>query len=94
MMSTRPEGPGAEPFSRRHELILLLAVWAVLVTAIVLLAKQNLSVPDFIMTKRSSAGLAKDFITGHIHGQHMLTMKLQFFSAVHFQFSCSHTLAR
>jgi len=52
-------------------LILLLAVWAVLVTAIVLLAKQNLSVPGLYYDEAVFAGLAKDFITGHIHGQHM-----------------------
>src|SRR5437660_5158511 len=71
MMSTRPEGTGAEAFSRRHELILLLAVWAVLATSIVLLAKQNLSVPGLYYDEAVFAGLAKDFITGHVYGQHM-----------------------
>jgi Dolichyl-phosphate-mannose-protein mannosyltransferase len=71
MMSTRLEGPDAEAFSRRRDLILLLAVWAVLVTAIVLLAKQNLSVPGLYYDEAVFAGLAKDFITGHVHGQHM-----------------------
>src|SRR5437899_10504483 len=71
MMSTKPEGPGAEAYSRSHELILLLAVWAVLATSIVLLAKQNLSVPGLYYDEAVFAGLAKDFITGHVHGQHM-----------------------
>ena len=71
MMSTRPEGPDAEAFSRRRDLILLLAVWAVLVTAIVLLAKQNLSVPGLYYDEAVFAGMAKDFVTGNIHGQHM-----------------------
>src|SRR5438105_2786233 len=71
MMSTRPEGPGAEAFLRRHELILLLAVWAVLAAGIVLLAKQNLSVPGLYYDEAVFAGMAKDFVTGHVHGQHM-----------------------
>src|SRR6266478_7733841 len=71
MMSTRPEGPGAEAFSRRHELILLLAVWAALAAGIVLLAKQNLSVPGLYYDEAVFAGMAKDFVTGNIHGQHM-----------------------
>lgn len=71
MMSIRPEGPGAEAFSRRHELILLLAVWAVLAAGIVLLARQNLSVPGLYYDEAVFAGLAKDFITGHVLGQHM-----------------------
>src|SRR5437867_2202193 len=45
MMSTKPEAAGEEASSRRRELVLLLAAWAVLAAMIVLLAKQNLSVP-------------------------------------------------
>ena len=71
MMSTKPEAHDAEPSSRRRELILLLAVWAVLAAGIVLLAKQNLSVPGLYYDEAVFAGLAKDFITGHVHGQHM-----------------------
>jgi len=63
----------AEPGSReqRRELILLLAVWLALATAICLLAKQNLSIPGLYYDEAVFAGLAKDFVTGHVHGQHM-----------------------
>src|SRR5438552_14510840 len=71
MMSTRPEGPGAEAFSRRRHLILLLGAWALLAAAIVVPAKQNLSVPGLYYDEAVFAGMAKDFVTGHLHGQHM-----------------------
>ena len=71
MMSTKPEAHGAEPSSQRRELILLLAAWIVLAAAIVLLAKQNLSVPGLYYDEAVFARLAKDFVTGHVHGQHM-----------------------
>jgi hypothetical protein len=38
---------------------------------IVLLAKQNLSVPGLYYDEAVFAGLAKDFLTGNVHGQHM-----------------------
>src|SRR5438132_12197876 len=87
MMSTRPEGPGAEAFLRRHELILLLAVWAVLAAGIVLLAKQNLSVPGLYYDEAVFAGLAKDFITGHVHGQHLPNNEVAVFLGRPFPFS-------
>ena len=71
MMSTKPEAAGAEASSRPRELILLLAAWVALSAAIILLAKQNLSVPGLYYDEAVFAGLAKDFITGHVHGQHM-----------------------
>ena len=37
----------------------------------VLLAKQNLSVPGLYYDEAVFAGMAKDFLTGQIHGQHM-----------------------
>jgi hypothetical protein len=70
-MSTKPEDAGAETSSRRRELVLVVAVWIVLATAIVLLARQNLSVPGLYYDEAVFAGLAKDFVTGHLHGQHM-----------------------
>ena len=71
MMSTRPEGPGAKAFSRQRELILLLAAWVVLAATMTLLAKQNLSVPGLYYDEAVFTGLAKDFVTGHVRGQHM-----------------------
>ena len=63
----------AEPNERgqRRELILLLTTWLVLATTVVLLAHQNLSVPGLYYDEAVFAGLAKDFITGQSHGQHM-----------------------
>jgi hypothetical protein len=71
MMSTKPEAHGAEPSSRRRELTLLLVAWVILGATIVLLAKQNLSVPGLYYDEAVFAGMAKDFVTGNIHGQHM-----------------------
>ncbi|MDP9186603.1 MAG: glycosyltransferase family 39 protein [Verrucomicrobiota bacterium] len=71
MMSIRPEGPGAKVSPRRRDLILLPAAWVVLGATIVFLAKQNLSVPGLYYDEAVFAGLAKDFITGQVHGQHM-----------------------
>jgi hypothetical protein len=71
MMSIKREAAGAEASSRRSELILLLAAWVVLAVTMTLLAKQNLSVPGLYYDEAVFAGLAKDFVTGHVHGQHM-----------------------
>ena len=37
----------------------------------ILFAKQNLSVPGLYYDEAVFAGLAKDFVTGHVHGQHI-----------------------
>src|SRR5437867_11789484 len=71
MISTRPEGPGAEAFSRRRDLIFLLAAWVVIALTMTWLARQNLSVPGLYYDEAVFAGMAKDFVTGHLHGQHM-----------------------
>src|SRR5260370_30600758 len=71
MMSIKPEAADVDASSRRRELILLVAAWVVLAATIVLLAKQNLSVPGLYYDEAVFAGLAKDFVTGHVHGQHM-----------------------
>lgn len=55
----------------RREFVTLLFFWVVLGAAIVLLAKQNLPVPGLYYDEAVFAGMAKDFITGHVHGQHM-----------------------
>ncbi len=49
---------------------MLFAAWVVLAVTMTLLAKQNLSVPG-LYYDAVFAGLAKDFVTGHVHGQHM-----------------------
>src|SRR5437773_10347195 len=71
MISTRPEGPGAEAFSRRRDLIFLLAAWVVIAITMTWLARQNLSVPGLYYDEAVFAGMAKDLVTGHLHGQHM-----------------------
>src|SRR5438552_6223488 len=67
MMSTKPEAAGEEASSRRRELVLLLAAWAVLAAMMVLLAKQNLSIPGLYYDEAVFAGMAKDFVTGEVH---------------------------
>src|SRR5437763_4483621 len=70
-MSTEPETVRPEASSRRNELLLLLAAWIVLAAATTLFAKQNLSVPGLYYDEAVFAGMAKDFVTGHVQGQHM-----------------------
>jgi hypothetical protein len=55
----------------RRELTVLLTAWVALAAAMVLLAKQNLSVPGLYYDEAVFAGMAKDFVTGGLHGQHM-----------------------
>jgi hypothetical protein len=71
MMSTDPEAAGVEVPTRSRELFLLLAAWLVFASAIILLAHQNLSVPGLYYDEAVFAGMAKDFVTGQVHGQHM-----------------------
>jgi len=56
---------------RRRELSLVVTFWALLAAAMILLARQNLSVPGLYYDEAVFAGLAKDFVTGQVHGQHM-----------------------
>src|SRR5260370_682268 len=56
---------------RRRKLTLLVTVWAVLAAAMILLARQNLSVPGLYYDEAVFAGMAKDFIAGNVHGEHM-----------------------
>src|SRR6188768_1946881 len=60
----------AETGARRHLGTVILS-WALLSMAMCLLAWQNLSVPGFYYDEAVFAGMAKDFVTGQIHGQHM-----------------------
>src|SRR6516225_6179868 len=55
----------------RRELTLLFSTWLLLAAISILFAKQNLSVPGLYYDEAVFAGPAKDFVTGHIHGQHI-----------------------
>src|SRR5436309_1995629 len=66
-----PESAEVAPDRQRRELIRLLMAWLVLSFVVVLFAKQNLSLPGLYYDEAVFAGLAKDFVTGHVHGQHM-----------------------
>ena len=55
----------------RRGLVALLVFWLALATTMLLFAKQNLSVPGLYYDEAVFAGLAKDFISGQVHGQHM-----------------------
>jgi hypothetical protein len=66
-----PESAEQSPGTRRSELIRLLVAWLLIAAVVVLFAKQNLSVPGLYYDEAVFAGLAKDFVTGQVHGQHM-----------------------
>src|ERR1700737_5009631 len=57
--------------ARGREFILLIAAWVTLGMIMALLARQNLSVPGLYYDEAVFAGMAKDFVTGHVHGHHM-----------------------
>ena len=63
----------AEANSRLYgrEFVILLLFWLALATTMWLLAKQNLERPGLYYDEAVFAGMAKDFVTGHVHGQHM-----------------------
>jgi hypothetical protein len=54
-----------------RQLVILLVFWLALATTMWLLAKQNFEVPGLYYDEAVFAGMAKDFMTGHVHGQHM-----------------------
>src|SRR5256714_5585375 len=66
-----PESGELTKDRRRRELIRLLVAWLLLAAVVVLFAKQNLSVPGLYYDEAVFAGMAKDFINGRVHGQHM-----------------------
>ena len=66
-----PEATELSARARGPEFILLVAAWLTLATMMALLARQNLSVPGLYYDEAIFAGMAKDFVTGHVHGQHM-----------------------
>ncbi|HEX4639414.1 MAG TPA: glycosyltransferase family 39 protein [Chthoniobacterales bacterium] len=63
--------PTAPQDRQSRELLIVIGVWIVLAAITVLLARQNLSAPGLYYDEAVFAGLAKDFVTGHVHGQHM-----------------------
>src|SRR5205085_1743001 len=68
-MIPEPIKSSARP--RGGEFIVLIAAWMALATMMALLARQNLSVPGLYYDEANFAGMAKDFVTGRVHGQHM-----------------------
>ena len=56
---------------QHHELLLVIALWLALATVMLYLAKQNLSIPGLYYDEAIFGGMAKDFVTGHVHGQHL-----------------------
>ncbi len=54
-----------------RQFVILLVFWMALATTMWLLAKQNFKSPGLYYDEAIFAGMAKDFITGHVHGQHM-----------------------
>jgi hypothetical protein len=65
------EAGEADSRRSRREFVILLLSWLALATTMGLLAKQNLERPGLYYDEAVFAGMAKDFITGHVHGQHM-----------------------
>src|SRR5215471_5907134 len=66
-----PDGTDANPGARRREIIRLLAAWLLLAVVTVLFARQNVSVPGLYYDEAIFAGMAKDFVIGHVHGEHI-----------------------
>jgi Dolichyl-phosphate-mannose-protein mannosyltransferase len=66
-----PEATESSARARGGEFVVLIAAWMALATMMTLLARQNLSVPGLYYDEAVFAGMAKDFVTGHVHGQHM-----------------------
>src|SRR5438874_11893433 len=59
------------PQGGRRQLSLLLVAWLLLAAVTILFARQNLSVPGLYYDEAIFAGMAKDFLIGHVHGQHL-----------------------
>jgi hypothetical protein len=66
-----PESAEVNPRPHQREVFIVLAAWFLLVVVTILVAKQNLSAPGLYYDEAVFAGLAKDFVTGNTHGQHM-----------------------
>src|SRR4029450_4157401 len=63
--NVEPSGDG------RRSVILLLGAWLLLAAITILFAKQNPPVPGLYYDEAVFAGMAKDFVAAHSHGQHM-----------------------
>jgi len=66
-----PEAGEANSHDSRREFVVLLLFWLALAAVMWLLAKQNFKLPGLYYDEAVFAGMAKDFITGQAHGQHM-----------------------
>src|SRR6266404_6883091 len=59
------------PGTSSRTFAIVFATWIVLAAIIIFFAKQNLSVPGLYYDEAVFAGMAKDFVVGQSHGQHM-----------------------
>jgi Dolichyl-phosphate-mannose-protein mannosyltransferase len=66
-----PESVEPSQGAQRRELVLLLVAWLLVVLIITSLAIQNLSVPGLYYDEAVFGGMAKDFVTGNVHGPHI-----------------------
>src|SRR5690242_10480707 len=66
-----PESVERSQGAQRRELVLLLVAWLLLVLIVTSLAIQNLSVPGLYYDEAVFGGMAKDFVTGNVHGPHI-----------------------
>src|ERR1700676_5681221 len=56
---------------QHRELLWIIALWLVLAAVTLCLAKENRSIPGLYYDEAIFGGMAKDFVTGHVHGQHL-----------------------
>lgn len=54
-----------------RDFIIVFGAWLLLAAVTILFARQNLAVPGLYYDEAVFAGMAKDFVAGHSHGQHM-----------------------
>src|ERR1043166_8661846 len=66
-----PESAELSLRKRSRGWIVLWSGWLLLAAITILFAKQNLCVPGLYYDEAVFAGMAKDFVTGQMHGQHM-----------------------
>jgi Dolichyl-phosphate-mannose-protein mannosyltransferase len=66
-----PESAELSLRERSRGWIVLRSGWLLLAAITILFAKQNLSTPGLYYDEAVFAGLAKDFVIGNVHGQHM-----------------------
>src|SRR5256885_10663902 len=66
-----PESAELNSNPRSRELMWLPAAWLVIAAIVILFAKQNLYVPGLYYDEAIFPGMARDFLIGHVHGQHL-----------------------